>query len=78
MVNDFLYDNYYSDSVDNCYIAYDFGANFKVAVNKVQFFTRIRGLNGAFNFSGSEIQGRNLDTDTWTTLLTVDNSVHLG
>lgn len=33
MVNDKVFDDYFSDTVDNCFVAYDFGANFKVAVN---------------------------------------------
>lgn len=78
MVNDYKFDNYFNHNADNCFIAYDFGANFKVAINKVQFYTRINGLGTASGFSGSQIQGRNADTEAWTTLLTVDNSVHLG
>ncbi len=74
---DGLVNTYYGSSNAVCYLGLDTGSGLQVAVNRIRLFPSVDWANVGKKILQATVQGSN-DMSTWTTLATVDQTIHSG
>ena len=73
----FLGTTYSSTSSSACFIGADIGAGLVLQLTRVRFFPNSKWLIASNYLLGATLEGSN-DNSAWTTLATVDSTVHSG
>lgn len=68
---------YYGSPNPICWIGIDIGQGLSALVDRVRFFTNLDWINAANMILSAKFEGSN-DQTTWTTIGTVDQTVHNG
>ena len=68
---------YYESTNTECYIGMDFGLSLTVKVRRFKFISKMIWRDNSKVLQGARFEGSN-DMNNWTTLVTVDQSVHRG
>jgi hypothetical protein len=74
---DGLVSTLYSSTAASCYIGLDFGLNQQADIKKIRFYPNPTWKSAIPYIKGATISASN-DGATWTTLSTLDSTVHTG
>jgi hypothetical protein len=74
---DGLSDTFYSSSNAECWLGVDAGSGMGIAVSRIRFFPNLNWINVGKKILHAVFQGSN-DQSSWTTLATVDQTIHTG
>ncbi len=67
----------YSSTAATCFVGLDFGPFLKAGIDRIRFFGNRAWKNVASYILGAKLTASN-DNTLWTTLYTIDSTVHTG